>query len=285
MAKISVIIPVYNVEKYLSECLESIINQTFKDIEIICVDDGSTDGSSDILNRYSMKDKRFKIITQKNLGISVARNKGIESANGDYIAFIDSDDYLLNTDYYEKLYTACEKHNADIAVASIIRGNERKSGYIYKVEQEKIATDYEKKLKICNVPELNFVWNKLYRRSNLLDSRIRFPEGYLYEDVFVTCKLLFCMDKLVSVPNVVYFYRKRRNSVIKNRSAKAKHDKLIAENEMYSFLKEKNISLKDLDGYTKKIKLFGITVFKTTIKKNIRKNTLLNCIKWQSVIM
>ena len=285
MAKISVIIPVYNVEKYLNECLESIINQTFKDIEIICVDDGSTDGSSDILNKYSMKDERFKIITQKNLGISVARNKGIESATGDYIAFIDSDDYLLNMDYFEKLYSACKKYNADIAVASIIRGNEKKSGYIYKVEQEKIATDYEKKLKICNIPESNFVWNKLYRRSKLLDSRIRFPEGYLYEDVFVTCKLLFCMDKLVSVPNVVYFYRKRRNSVIKNRSVKAKHDKLIAENEMYSFLKEKNISLKDLDGYTKKIKLFGITVFKTTIKKNIRKNTLLNCIKWQSVIM
>jgi glycosyltransferase involved in cell wall biosynthesis len=285
MTKISVIIPVYNVEKYLRECLDSVIHQTMKDIEIICVNDGSTDGSSDILNRYSMKDERFKIITQKNLGISVARNKGIESANGDYIAFIDSDDYLLNMDYYEKLYTACEKHNADIAVASIIRGNEKKSGYIYKVEEEKIATDYEKKLKICNIPESNFVWNKLYRRSKLLDSRIRFPEGYLYEDVFVTCKLLFCMDKLVSVPNVVYFYRKRRNSVIKNRSVKAKHDKLIAENEMYSFLKEKNISLKDLDGYTKKIKLFGITVFKTTIKKNIRKNTLLNCIKWQSVIM
>ena len=102
MPKVSVIIPVYNVEKYLRECLDSVVNQTIKDIEIICVNDGSTDGSLDILNEYCSNDDRFVIINQENQGLSVARNNGLNSASGDYIAFIDSDDYLLNNDYLEK---------------------------------------------------------------------------------------------------------------------------------------------------------------------------------------
>ena len=94
MPKISVIVPIFNVEKYLKECLESIINQTFKDIEIICINDGSTDNSLDILNQYAEKDNRIKVITQSNQGLSAARNTGIKYANGEYISFIDSDDYI-----------------------------------------------------------------------------------------------------------------------------------------------------------------------------------------------
>ena len=94
MPKVSVIIPVYNSEKYISECLDSVLNQTFKDIEIICIDDGSTDKSFDILNRYNIKEKRITLLTQKNLGQSVARNKALEIAKGEYIYFLDSDDYI-----------------------------------------------------------------------------------------------------------------------------------------------------------------------------------------------
>ena len=98
MPKISVIIPVYNVEKYLRECLDSLLNQTFKDIEIICVNDGSTDGSLNILNEYASKDSRFIIINQNNQGLSAARNNGLNVAKGDYVAFLDSDDYILNSE-------------------------------------------------------------------------------------------------------------------------------------------------------------------------------------------
>ena len=112
--KISIIIPVYNVEKYLHECLDSIINQTFKDLEIICVDDGSTDKSSEILEEYEQKDKRFTVISQPNKGVSAARNRGMQQAKGKYIMFVDSDDYV-HPRFYELLLQALKEEGADIA--------------------------------------------------------------------------------------------------------------------------------------------------------------------------
>lgn len=284
MAKISVIIPVYNVEKYLAQCLDSVLNQTFKDIEIICIDDGSTDGSVEILNKYSQSDERIKLILQDHAGVSVARNVGMKVAEGEFITFVDSDDYLLSVDYLKKLYNACEKYNADISVAGIIRGNGRKTKYLLKIDKEEIATDYKEKLRICGCPNSNYVWNKLYRRITLLNSKIFFPPGVIYEDLFFTPKVLFYLNKLVSIPDVAYYYRKRSNSIIKNRCSRAKYDKSLAEKQMCNFLKAHNIKLEELDGYTKKIKLFGITFFKTSVTKNLKKNALLNFIRWQDVV-
>ena len=120
MEKVSIIVPVYNVEKYLECCLESLINQTLKDIEIICVNDGSTDNSGKILENYAAKDNRIKVIHQVNGGQAAARNNGLNAVNGKYINFIDSDDWV-DLDFIEKLYDAAERNSADIAVASIIR--------------------------------------------------------------------------------------------------------------------------------------------------------------------
>ena len=111
--KISIIIPVYNVEKYLHECLDSIINQTFKDLEIICVDDGSTDKSSEILEEYEQKDKRFTVISQPNKGVSAARNRGMQQAKGKYIMFVDSDDYIASN-ACELIYNSAEEKRCDI---------------------------------------------------------------------------------------------------------------------------------------------------------------------------
>ncbi len=124
MPKVSIIIPVYNVEKYLQRCLDSVVNQTLKDIEIICVNDGSTDNSAIILEEFSKKDERIKIVNQKNGGLSRARNTGLEHSNGDYIGFLDSDDWI-DLDYYEKLHDAAERNNCDIAFADFIRKNEK----------------------------------------------------------------------------------------------------------------------------------------------------------------
>lgn len=120
MIKISVIIPVYNVEMYLEQCVNSVMNQTLDDIEIICVNDGSTDNSLHILKELATKDKRLKIINQENLGLSEARNRGIKEAIGKYISFIDSDDWI-DVDFLEKLYSAAEENQADIAAAGIIK--------------------------------------------------------------------------------------------------------------------------------------------------------------------
>jgi len=285
MLKISVIIPVYNVEKYLPECLDSIIKQTFKDIEIICIDDGSTDGSLNILNEYASKDARFIILNQGNQGVSAARNNGLDIATGKYVAFIDSDDYLISNDYFENLYNACEKYNADISVASIIRGNEKKSEYILKIEKEEVATDYVEKLNLCALPDLNHVWNKLYKRKSLINSGVKFPEGMIYEDVCVTHKYLYYMTKLVSVPDIVYFYRKLNGSLITVNSTKTKCDFKKAEASMFKFFLDKNIDINLLESRTKKYKLFGITFFKTITRNKKRKNILFNSIKWDSFLV
>ncbi len=280
MPKVSVIIPVYNVEKYLRDCLDSVVSQTIKDIEIICINDGSTDGSLDILNEYCSNDDRFVIINQENRGLSVARNNGLNSASGDYIAFIDSDDYLLNNDYFEKLYNACEKYSADIAVAGIIRGNNKKTYRVLKIEKEEVAIEYEDKLRICDVPDSNYVWNKLYKRESLLATGIIFPPGKLYEDLYYTHKVLYYMDKVISVCGINYFYRKRSDSIIRTKSSKAELDHLEGQNLIDSFLTEHNIDVSKCRTDTKKYKLFGLTFFKTIKKHNKRKNVLLNCIKW-----
>lgn len=119
MHKVSVVIPIYNVEKYLRQCLDSVVNQTLKDIEIICINDGSTDNSLDILEEYAQDDDRIKIVNLKeNMGVSNARNKGIEHASGEYIGFVDPDDYI-DTDFYGKLYKKASETNADI-----VKGND-----------------------------------------------------------------------------------------------------------------------------------------------------------------
>ena len=119
MPKVSVIIPVYNVEKYLSECLDSVVNQTLKDIEIICVNDGSPDGSAAILEEYAQKDNRIKVITQENRGLSEARNSGLKIASGEYIAFLDSDDYI-DLKFFEQLYKRGIESNSDVVVCENI---------------------------------------------------------------------------------------------------------------------------------------------------------------------
>lgn len=120
MTKLSIIVPVYNVEKYLPKCLESLIKQTLKDIEIICVNDGSMDNSLAILKEFASKDSRIKIIDNQHQGVAKTRNTGIEQSTGEYIGFVDSDDYI-DIDFFEKLYNSATKSNSDIAIASILK--------------------------------------------------------------------------------------------------------------------------------------------------------------------
>lgn len=280
MAKISVIIPVYNVEKYLPECLDSVINQTFKDIEIICIDDGSTDGSVEILNRYSQSDQRIKLILHEHEGVSVARNTGIQEADGEFITFVDSDDYLLSNDYIEKLYDACQRNKADIAVASIVRGNKRKSKYLLRIEKYEIATDYKEKLRIFDCPDSNYLWNKLYRKSVFIKHELNFPAYMVYEDIWLTHKIIFYSNVLVSVPDVAYFYRKRLGSIVKTKSRKFENDYKTAENEMIRFFKEHNIDTSNLKTTVKKYKIFGLTLYKVITHHNKCRKILFNFIEW-----
>ena len=246
MAKISIIIPVYNVEKYLKECLDSITNQTLKDIEIICIDDGSSDNSLNIIEEFAEKDKRIKIIKQTNQGASVTRNKGIKAASADYIYFLDSDDYISN-DYIETMYNTAIENNADIVFNDNITSfdeknrtkqvikNKYKNG-IYPVDSEFINNRYINPV----------VWSKLYKKSNIIDNNIFFPKGLISEDAYFYFALMPFLKKAVQHNTGNYFYRIRQGSLTHQPVKKYKFDSIRIFELIYYFYKQNNF----LEKYT-----------------------------------
>ena len=160
--KISVIVPVYNVDRYLEICIDSLINQTYDNLEIILINDGSTDDSKLICEKYLKLDKRIKLINQKNKGVSSARNNGIRNSSGEYIVFVDSDDWV-DLDYFERLYNAAKKYDSDIALATNIRVGKRKSKKRLNITEETVVSGLQDKFDICQQWKNECPTNKIYR--------------------------------------------------------------------------------------------------------------------------
>lgn len=217
MPKISVIVPVYNVENYLRGCLDSIINQSFKDLEIICVNDGSTDNSGTILQEYADKDSRIKIINKENGGLSSARNVGIMAATGDFLGFVDSDDWI-DLDFYEKLYNAAVKYDADIACANLLRVYKHKSTYYIKYRRYKCTKKVRLKYEWAKLPDNSYVMNKIYERRKLQKTGILFEEGITFEDMEFSHNVLYSFNNMVTVPGTCYNYRDNPYSIVNIRS-------------------------------------------------------------------
>lgn len=277
--KVSIIIPVFNTEKYLKRCIDSLIQQTLKEIEIICVNDGSKDKSLNILEEYAQKDSRITIINKSNEGQSIARNIGIQKAKGEYIGFVDSDDWV-DKDFYEKLYNTATKTNSEIAVAGIIRLHKfnRKNHLLIK---DCISTDnYQKKIEICDVPDKSYVWNKIYKRSELQKNNLTFKPGVIYEDVIFTPQVLNKLKRLVSVPNTYYYYWRNANSTVTLRSEKAKKDSVDAHLWANNYLIQNGIDLEKFSTHTKRYKFLGFSIFKIRTKNNHTTYSLFNIIKW-----
>ena len=210
--KVSVIVPVYNVEKYLEKCLESLIHQTLKEIEIIIINDGATDSSPKIIERYTQKDSRIKTINQKNQGLSGARNSGLKIAQGEYISFIDSDDWV-DQDFLEKLYNSAKNNNADIAMTTIIRKREKIQKYRVHYIKENVYETLEEKIKACNIPTCCYVWNKLYKK-NLLEN-MEFSINRYFEDMLWIPEIIKKANKIVTTRYTNYYYRVNNNSIVK----------------------------------------------------------------------
>ena len=213
MILISVIVPVYNVDNYLRKCIDSLIVQTLKDIEIILVNDGSTDKSIDICEEYKLKDNRIKVIHKENGGLSDARNKGIDIAKGKYISFVDSDDWI-NPQMLEKLYILASKYEADIVQGDYIKAYDEDiivnnmSENIIKYNAEQILDE----LYSGNYTKNIVVWNKIYKRELFND--IRFPKGKLHEDEFTTYKILHKANLIIDSNIPIYYYRQREGSIM-----------------------------------------------------------------------
>ncbi len=214
--KVSVIIPVYNVGEYLRECLDSVINQTLKEIEIICVDDGSTDNSLDILKEYAAKDKRITVLTQPNCNAGKARNEGLAIAKGTYVGFVDSDDYI-SADMYQKLYTKAYEGQTDICICefNIIDSNTKhvlnKAG-ITKWFAQKFTRNTDSNLLVhSHAPILQITnpapWNKIYNRHFLIKNGIKFQSIISTNDVAFTCTALCCAKIIGLIEEPLYFYR------------------------------------------------------------------------------
>ena len=212
---ISIVIPVYNVEKYLPECLDSVVNQTYTNLQIILVDDGSTDNSGKICDEYAEKDSRITVIHQENQGAGAAKNTGLELIKGDYFSIIDSDDYL-EQNYYEKLVCFLQKYKADITQCNFynLLVNEKiKRQLNFKYSNYKISNSKQYLFEMLYDWKYSVFWNKLFKTS-LLNNSIRFPVSRKIDDEFFTYKLICNAKKIINIDMPLYNYRMRKSSVM-----------------------------------------------------------------------
>ena len=223
MPKVSVIIPVYNVEKYLGACLNTVLCQTIrKDIEIICVNDGSTDGSLAVLNKYTTRYPEIRVICQPNKGLSEARNTGIDHATGEYLYFLDSDD-LLHPQCLEIAYTMAQRHNAPLVAFEFYRDNGKGAIPLKgwpKIDidniRETITTNPIKYLKVGKKRRIyNSIWSKFFKRE--LFDKLRFEPGLYFEDMISTSVLLRDKPKTVIVPEKLHWYRTTEGSIMNSK--------------------------------------------------------------------
>lgn len=228
---ISIIVPVYNVEKYLENCINSILNQTYNNIEIVLVDDGSTDNSGKICNDYLASDKRIKVIHKKNGGLSSARNAGIDNSNGKYITFIDSDDDI-EKDYVEYLYNLIKKYNTEMSICtySIKINNNIKDNIGKNYEECLLDTKECLKRLLCEEGYTVSACAKMYNR--ILFSNIRFPLGKLNEDNGTTYKLIMNCKKIAYGNLSKYNYYIHENSITTSKWNKRKYDLIELTNQM-----------------------------------------------------
>lgn len=238
---ISVIVPVYKVEQYLRECVDSILTQTFHDFELILVDDGSPDRCPNICDEYAARDSRVKVIHQPNGGLSAARNAGIEVARGEYLTFIDSDDYVSPA-YLQKLYDAFHDAHTDISICMPLQFEDGSSVHLSEDGQFPVQkmTGRDACLKLYHGDETVPVmaWGKLFHKSCF--SEIRFPVGKIHEDEFVVPIILYQAKTVVALAERLYYYRTRLGSIMHEQFSVKRFDAVTAMAECENFFLQQN---------------------------------------------
>jgi glycosyltransferase involved in cell wall biosynthesis len=269
------------VEKFLPKCLDSIINQTFKDTEVILVNDGSKDSSGKIAESFASLNKNFILINKKNGGLSEARNKGLEIARGKYISFVDSDDYL-HPQFLEKLLNLIISHNADISCCNFFfyfPKTKIKVSYPFRGKTSVHFSSHALKKLISGTTLQSFVWNKLYKKSLFIDNNIKF-QNICFEDLAIVPQLFYRSDKIAITSKPLYYYTQRKGSTLRSIKTDEIEDYIKSFGSIRNFLEnERKYSLyeKSIDSYTKKIKLMtNLYIFNLHLKtfnfKNLAKN-------------
>jgi glycosyltransferase involved in cell wall biosynthesis len=275
---ISVIVPVYKVEQYLRTCLNSVLNQTYNNWELILVDDGSPDNCPQICDNYAKKDNRIKVIHKKNGGVSSARNLALDNSQGDYVAFLDSDDFW-HSEYLKIMIDLCQEYEADIAQCSFIRGTEKvfpriKSSKNFRIfDNHSIFLKGYAKIIVCA---------KLYK--SYLFEGVRMPVGKLFEDDFTTWKWYYKAKKIVVIDEALYYYTENEQSTMSGHAKLPSLDYIEAYEERIDFFKSNGV--KELEDFSqghlcKALLLTSNNKKLTSTQKNIVDATFLS--NWQKI--
>lgn len=274
--KISIVVPIYNVEKFLPRCIDSLINQSYENIEILLIDDGSTDNCSKICDEYAYKYNNIKVFHKKNGGLSDARNYGIERVESEYIAFVDSDDFV-DKDYCKILYKNLIENNADISICKFRETTESKIEEVIKQEVINIYSKFDAQQNILDTTNnLNTIttvaWNKLYKKK--LWENIRYPKGKVNEDEFVIHHLIHNSNKVVYTNLELYYYYQRENSIMKKNFTKERLVAIEAFKDRWKFYTDnkeyKELEAKAYSAYMKMI----ISMYFLLKESNIQSNNI-----------
>lgn len=282
--KVSIIVPVFNTEKYIAKCLLSLVKQTLKEIEIVVVDDGSSDNSSKIISEFQKNDSRIKVLHQENQKQGAARNNGTKLAVGEYIGYVDSDDWV-DLDFFEKLYSTAKKYNSDIALAANVRIGNNKIKNRLNIEREEFVTTLQEKIDISKQVKNPCPTNKIYKLKMLKENNIVWPEGVYCEDKLFTIQAVYYANGIVTVPNVQYYYFRNPNSTVNNKAKqhllKTKQDKIKAKQDVLKFLKDKKADIRDKEFWALKKDYRFLNIPILTIKESLKteKYYLFNYIK------
>ena len=238
---ISVIVPVYRVEKYLPACIDSILNQTFTDFELILVDDGSPDRCPEICDETAKRDARVRAIHQANQGLSAARNAGIEAAHGAWLSFVDSDDFLA-PDFLETLHDAAVRAGADCVLCGVQLTDEagQKIGQLLSVA-DGMRTGRSILETLCRAPEITYLvaWNKLYRRD--VFQTLRYPVGMQNEDTYLAAELFDTVQTVICVSKPMYFYRQRADSIMHTAVTTRNLDRMWAFEHCFAYFEARGL--------------------------------------------
>lgn len=272
---ISVIVPIYNVEKYIRKCIDGIISQSYTNLEIILVDDGTPDNCGTICDEYASKDKRIKVIHKSNGGLSDARNVAIDVMRGKYVTFIDSDDYI-GTDYIMCMYKALIETDSDLAICeyAYIYEDGKMINHPYNNKKRLVFNQEQALYELLNSKKYsNSAWGKLYTSDHFRN--VRYPKGRLYEDVPTTYKLFMQSSKIVFCADVQYYYLFRENAISKQKFTPARMDAVIFAEDMVDDIVKKYPSLQKIgqcrlyDAYVSVCKLMKQDCKIEILRKNI----------------
>lgn len=284
MPKVSVIIPVYNVENYLCECIDSILNQTLKDFELICVDDGSTDHSLEILREYEAKDARVKVLQQKNLGAGAARNKGLAIATGEYLSFLDSDDFF-ELGMLEEAYKRCKKKNADICIYQVMRYNDQthatrfdRGSWRVQYAPKKETFDYKDMPDHILDAFQNWAWNKLIRHELVCKYDIKFQEIHRTNDLLFVATCMMRAERITLLEKKLVYYREGMKSNCQATNYLHPLDFLTAFYAVKAFLQENNMFIEVEKSFVNKA-LAGCLYNMSSIKDEKTRELLFNELK------